>query len=868
MREAWFRGNNSLTLSIKSSTMKKLLPLLVILMLFSAPLFSQDWLEMMKDRNANVHDVQTAFYAWYARQPADESKTNRGPEEDADGLYRQFRRWEWMMEARTFPTGNRPNLNQLESDYKGFMSAQRIQRKRSMQAASNWSYTGNTSVPTGGGAGRVNYFRFMPGNSNTIFACTPTGGLWKTTNGGTSWATQTDNLLTDLSVSDIAINPLDTNVMYISIGDGDGIGGGYTTLSTVGVLKSIDGGNSWNATGLNYAQATTGPTSSTVNQLLMHPTDTALVLSATSFGLFRTTNGGISWTNVNAGDYKSVEYEPFHPSTIYAGTNDGQFFRSVDTGATWTLITAGLPVPASGKRMKVAVSPSDSNTVYVLEWNKGTYRSTDRGQTFTQQSTFDPIGGQGWYDIGFNASPTNKDSLIAGGLDNYCSADGGVTWNQITSWTASGHPYVHADVHCISWIPGSGFVYFVSCDGGIFKYNVNNPGIWTDISSNLEIAEIYSVGPSFSTAGLWITGWQDNGTSLSQPIWIQALGGDGMVAFIDESNDNNLFAEYFDGQQNFSSNGGFSWSNVSAPLASAWVTPWMQDPMNPNRLYSVTSQVEESNDKGSTWNPISSWSPGIMSAEAVDAHNDQIMAAATPGQIEYTVNNGTSWTDITNGLPVSSAGISGIAIDPYKPSHIYVTFSGYTATAKVFMSSNSGATWTNISAGLPNLPVNCILLPSTVTLGNEGIYVGTDRGVYYHDTISGWMSFNNNLPNVIVNDLKYAVPTGTILAATYGRGIWSSPAVITGVNNLTENNSIAVYPSPTNGLLNVKLELPDKGTYALTLTNLLGQIMYTENIELTGAYSTTIDMSNFAKGSYVLSIRGQNNQVVRKVVLQ
>ena len=851
--------------------MKKLLSLFIILLFISSPLFAQDWVSMMKDQNANVHDVQKVFYAWYANQPKNDAKVVKGETEDEkDGAYMQFKRWEWMMEARTFPSGNRPDLNKVANDYKNFTDTHNkaVDREQNTLAVSNWSYTGNTSVPMYGGAGRVNYFRFMPGNSNVIFACCPTGGLWESTNGGATWATKTDQQLVDLAISDIAINPLNTNVMYISTGDGDGIGGGYTTLSTIGVMKSTDGGNTWNPTGLTYTQPVSGPAFNTVNQLLIHPTDTNLLLAGTSFGLYRTINGGTNWTQVNTDDFRSLECEPFHPSTMYAATNNGKFYRSVDSGATWNVIVSGLPAAANGQRVKIAVSPADSNYVYVLEWQKGIYRSTDRGQTFTQQSTFDPIGGQGWYDLGFNVSPTNKDSLLGGGLDNYCSPNGGVTWNQVSSWTGSGYPYVHADVHGISWLPGSGASYFVCCDGGIFRYDLSSPGVWTDISSNLEIAEIYSVGPSATTPGLWFTGWQDNGSSLSQP-WTEVLGGDGMVAFIDESNDNTLFGEQFEGQQNISTDGGATWASIPAPLLSAWVTPWMQDPMNPNVLYSVTSQVEESSNKGASWTQKSTWSPGVMSAEAVDANNDQILAAAAPNQIEYTTNNGASWTNITSGLPVASAGITGIAIDPYKPSHIYVTFSGYVSTAKVYMSSNSGATWTNISAGLPNLPVNCILLPNNVPLGHEGIYVGTDKGVYYHDTISGWMNYSTNLPNVIVNDLKYFNPTGTLIAATYGRGIWTSAAAVNGINTIADNNgSVKVYPNPTNGALNVTLNLPKNGSYTMTVANMLGQTVYSRNITVSGVYFGSIDMSNFAKGSYILSIKGQGIPIIKRVVLQ
>ncbi len=422
--------------------MKKIIYALSALSFLSLPIIAQDWTSMMKDQSTNVHNVQNAFYSWYSNyQQTHPSTGELAKQEEDDGNYAQFKRWEWFMEPRTFPNGERPKSGEIAKQYAAFLQTQKTEsvNHNSPMSAANWVYAGNDSVPpsiggfgsVSGGDGRINYLRFMPGNNNIMFACSPTGGLWTTTDGGATWTTNTDNLQ-DMSISDIAIDHINTNIRYVSTGDGDGIMGGYTTLSTVGVLKSTDGGVTWNPTGLSYSQSTSGPAFTTVNQLLINPSNTAILYAACSFGLYRTIDAGSTWTQLQTGDFKSIEFEPFHPNTIYAGTFNGQFYRSDDGGNTITKITAGIPKDSAMNRIKIAVTPADSNYVYMVVGQTGTYRSTDRGQTFTNMSTSDQIQYQWWYTMSLAVSPTNRDSLLEGGLDNYASVDGGATWNLIT----------------------------------------------------------------------------------------------------------------------------------------------------------------------------------------------------------------------------------------------------------------------------------------------------------------------------------------------------------------------------------------------------------------------------------------------------
>ena len=294
--------------------MKKYLLIPALFFLFTFFAFGQQssatWLNMMKDGKSNVHDVQKAFYAWYANHKNDKK------EGDEDCNYTLFKRWEWLMQPRTYPTGNYPDSKIISDAYAKFVSRSNSSRfKNSSRIAStaNWTYAGNDSVPVnGGGDGRINHVRFYPGNNNIIYACAPTGGLWKSTNGGASWTCNTDQL-TELGTSDLAIDPSHPNIMYLATGDCDGPGADFHSISTIGILKSTDGGNSWNATGLSYTQANTGPGYGTVSNLAINPNNTNVINAATSNGMYYSSNGGNTWTQTDTGFFRSVEMEPFHP---------------------------------------------------------------------------------------------------------------------------------------------------------------------------------------------------------------------------------------------------------------------------------------------------------------------------------------------------------------------------------------------------------------------------------------------------------------------------------------------------------------------------------------------------------------------------
>lgn len=785
-----------------------------IIMFLSSGIYAQDWRVMMKDARYNVHDVQAAFYKWYAQQPhKDKVKSNEGDadaEEESNGAYTLFKRWEAFYVPRTYPSGNRPNPAVLEKEYNEFLATQNHKQHRAQAAgsSSNWTYIGNTGDANLAGVGRVNHVRFFPGNTNIIYACTPSGGLWKSVNAGSSWTTNTDNLI-DISVDDIAINPLNTNIQYIAMGDGDGGYAGYTP-STVGVLKSTDGGNTWNPSGLYLQLPTTGPSVTTIQQLLINPVDTGVLFAASTSGLYYTSNGGLSWTNVIPNhDIRDVEFMAKHTDVVFASGFDGTFWRSTNYGTSFTQVTGGW---SSSDRLEIGVTPADSEYIYILAGNAGNggydgvYLSTNGGTSFTAESTsslsVNPLGwnsngsdkgtGQGWYDLSIAVSPTNRDSLLIGGVNIWASANDGKSFGSkaITLW--NNNPYVHADIHYICFAPGSGKHFITGCDGGVFSVALSGgTATPTDIGNNLGIAQQYGIGNSQQTSTEFITGWQDNGTNISaasSTAWSQVVGGDGTLCFIDYTNDQNQYASYPDGTLYASINGGgFNTITNGLPNSGPWIVPFLEDPKTPNTIYCGFTDVYQSTNQGGTWTQKSTWGSSAslnqIDAIAIDSSaNTDVYAAgysSSGSVIEFTSNitAGTpTWTNITSGLPSTSATISAIAVNPKNPAQVWVTFSGYSANAKVYYSANGNTatpTWTNLSAGLPNLPVNCILYESGTP---DGIYIGMDGGVYYRDnTTSGWVNFSSGLPNVPVNQLAMYNATHTLRAATFGRGSWGTP---------------------------------------------------------------------------------------------
>ena len=737
------------------------------------------WVRMMQDPNANFYDIQKAFYAeWKDKTPG----KGQG--------YKQFKRWENFMAPRVYPSGKLPH-DIISSELIKVVNDNNLKSRGQAQVA-NWVPLGPTNVPTNGlsyasaGIGRVNCVRFDPANNSNIWIGTPGGGLWKSTNGGTSWTTNTDAFST-LGIADIAIHPTNSNIMYVATGDADG-GDTYS----IGILKSTDGGATWNTTGLSFATSSYRK----VTRLLINPTDPNIIIASTNLGVYRSTNAGVSFTAViTSGTFYDLEFKPGDPTIVYASSyssnGTAKIYYSTNSGTSFTAAT-GIPT-TDVLRVSLAVTPASPTTVYALIANasdygyKGLYKSTNSGVSYTLvhstpnilsgDETAASTGGQGWYDLTVAVSPLDANLIYVGGVNVWKSTNGGASFSITGHWYAGSSgtiPFVHADQHYLEFIPNSSTI--ISCNDGGIRKSTNNGASWTDLSNGLQIMQFYRISGSVQNASIIYGGAQDNGTNRKVgTAWNSAYGGDGMKCIVDPTNSNIVYASTQYGGIVKSTNGGTSFGSIK-PAGSPdgdWITPYALNPTSTSTIYAGYTEIYKSTNSGTSWTTVTSnlTSGVVYSHLAVAPSNGNYVYAATSTKLFKTINAGTSWTNISVGLPVSSATISNIAIGLDDPNKVYVTFSGYSANNKIYMTTNGGTTWTNISVGLPNLPVNCVALQSG---SDGGIYIGTDIGVYYKNNSLVWTSYMTNLPNVSVRDLEIHVGSSKIRAATFGRGIWES----------------------------------------------------------------------------------------------
>ncbi|NOT38730.1 MAG: HYR domain-containing protein [Saprospiraceae bacterium] len=741
----------------------RLISLILSFLTISIFLSAQPWMDKaFQSKSPNFLSIQ---------KEANDYWSVRNIKEKGKG-YKAYKRWEWYWQSRVIEDGSFPAANHTINQFDRYVKSQKNQT-RSMPA--NWTSLGPNFSPGGGyaGVGRINSIAFHPSNVNIFYVGAAGGGLWKTTDGGVNYTTSTD-LLGSLGVSGIAVLPSNPDVIFIATGDGDG----FDNYS-IGVLKSTNGGTSFSTTGLNWNITNFR----VIRKIILDPDNENSMMIASSFGIWRTTDGGANWTSVQSGNFYDIEANPDGSTNIFYACTRNMLFRSTDNGATWSNVQTILGT----NRIALAIAPSDDTHVYALcsdsinSGFKAFYRSTNSGSSYTLRSSSpnllgwetngSDVGGQGWYDLVATVDPTNKDIIFVGGVNTWKSVDGGANWTINTHWFAgAGPPAVHADKHAFEW---RGTTLFGGNDGGVYKTS-NGGTTWTEISGNLTISQMYRLGVSASD-GKVICGLQDNGTKLrsSGGTWTDEIGGDGMECSIHPTSSNIMYGEYQNGGLHGSTDGGINWRHIRDSIPGdpngSWITPHSLDPVSSSTIYAGYTKVWKSINNGTSWTDISgAIFGGNLTILNVAPSNNQIIYAGRSNVLYRTTNAGTTWDSLSS--PGSNTNM--IAIHPTDPNTLWAVRQNYSAGAKVYKSTNGGSTWTNVSGTLPNIPANCIVYdPCTL----DGIYVGMDVGIYYRDnSLSDWVLFSDQLPNVEIQELEILKSTNKIYAATYGRGLWSS----------------------------------------------------------------------------------------------
>lgn len=770
--------------------MRTIITLFFVFSIFTVA-YSQEWLNNLPQNKSKSEltffDYQKAFYSyWQPYNVVNGYYIENGEKKKAYG-WKQFKRWEYQMESVVNPvTGAFPEKSAFEI-------VNEMPTNKSMEkslSASNWTSLG-PDYSDGGydGVGRINGVTFHPTDLSTYWVGSAGGGLWVTHDSGTTWQALTDNI-GSLKINDVAIAPdfETSNTMYIATGDKDQ----YPSSYSVGVLKSTDAGETWNPTGLVFPMNA----NKTINKLIINPSNSSEIIAATSSGMRKTIDAGVTWTSVSASlDFIDIEAKPFDFTTLYASTRDGVVYRSLNSGASWSIVFYGV----SPNRIELAVSPDEPTWVYFVLNNSddglyGIYKSEDSGATYTQVFDGDDLNmlsysedgggtsGIGWYALSMSVSPTDANSVILGSVNTWRSLDGGLSWEIVSHWYgAGGIEEVHADKH-IHCYRNNGDL-FEGNDGGIYV-STDNGTSWEDKTNGMIISQMYKLGVSQSNSNEVIAGLQDNGTKLfSGGDWFDVKGGDGMECIIDYSNTDVQYGTYTNGQISRTMDHWSSSDEIQPSEAGdgAWVTPYIIDPNDTNILYAGYADVWRTVDRGDNWELISSMNSGQrLRSMAIAPSNSEVLYVADNTKIWKTPDGGISWDNITAGIPSSSNNITAIAVKDTDPNTVWVSLGGFTSQ-KVYQSTNGGDTWTNISSGLPSIPMYTIVYNKKS--GNDHqLFVGGELGVYVKNGDQDWELFNEGLPNVKIGELEIFYSTNLtnvrLRAATYGRGLWESPLYI------------------------------------------------------------------------------------------
>jgi photosystem II stability/assembly factor-like uncharacterized protein len=808
---------------------------------------SQEYLQMIEAETFTVQEIIDNAETYFANRDK-----GRG------SGYTQFKRWEYNALRMQDENGYLPvateRLTELE-EFNAYLNATSGNRQI---LNDNWQELGptdwNATTAWSPGVGRVTGVAVEAANHDHMIIGAETGGVWRTTDGGTTWTPLSD-FFANLYVYSVTIDPQTPTTYYF------GSNGGR-------IYKSTDSGATWNLL------ADIG--NSLVNKVLINPTNSNIMFACSqNNGIFRSTDGGANWTQpVSDTRGYDVEFKPGDLNTIYASGNG--FHKSTDGGANFTTV-GGF---SNGPKM-IGVSPDNSTTVYVVEAANGGfdgfYKSTNSGTSFTELNHtgrnyfgYDTAGiqsgGQAPRDMDITVNPADVDEVHIAGVLTWRSMDGGVVFANTSDWipgdaAAANKGYCHADVDIMEFI---GSTMYVGTDGGIFKATNTgtiNSNYYTDITAGLGIRQWYKIGVS-QTSDVVITGGsQDNGSSFYTLAdgWRDWIGADGMEGFVDKDNTDIMYGMIQFGGMYRTNNGGVSLINIPEPPPGQgnWVSPFEQDPTVTNTIYCAFRRVYKSTNQGGNWTAISQDFGGNLENLKIAPSNNQIMYLSNGGLLYKTTDGGTTdWVQTVNPTGI----INSIAIHPTNPNKVAVAT---TSLNKVFVTDDGGTTWQNYKFNLPDFSSLALVWDDN---GKDGLYLGMDYGIFYiDDTFSEWQPYSNNLPNVQIGELDINNATNMLYAGSYGRGTWVTPLVDDdlGASDFLDQASVVLFPNPANNEVTLKFAEPVEADFRVfDITGKL--VIYEADVSVVGQHS--LNISALQHGSYFVRINSDKGTITKKFV--
>ncbi|MBC8384728.1 MAG: hypothetical protein H8E57_04315, partial [Candidatus Cloacimonetes bacterium] len=604
---------------------------------------------------------------------------------------------EWMAYQRTYPN----NEIDQEAYIEGMKQASQLHNQ-----ASNIRYEWELVGPTNTG-GRITDLAVHPNSPETIYVGAASGGVFKSTNGGSSWQNVFQNSPV-ISIGDIAIDPNNENTLYV--GTGEANASSYSFLGN-GMYKSVDAGETWDYIGLER--------SAYVGRIIVDHANSERVYVAAcgnlfspneERGIYRSDDGGLSWDRklfvTDSTSAIDLVQHPTNPDILYAamwermrGLNFRQSFgatsgiwKTIDGGENWFELTSGLPTGNNIGRIGIDISKSNPEVVYAFydmpNAEVRIYRTSNAGNNWTRMNDGNLDGMNnyfGWYFGQLRVDPTDENRIYVLGVELYRSDNGGNTWILLADY--GNMEEIHVDHHAL-YIDEFSNLIIEGNDGGLyFSYDLGDN--WTKID-NIPITQFYAIEIDNSDPAKIYGGTQDNNTirTLTGNLddWHPILGGDGFYCLVDHTNPNTIYAEYQWGNLHRSTDGGYGFYQINDEMEydrTNWSSPLIMHPYDSSILYFGTYRVWKTADHGDTWtamsNDLTNGDDGssyhtITTLAISPLDPDIIVAGTDDGRIHITENGGASWNDISAGIP--NRWITRVAADPFDPSVIYATVSG------------------------------------------------------------------------------------------------------------------------------------------------------------------------------------------------
>lgn len=681
-------------------------------------------------------------------------------------------------------------------------------------------------------SGRIADIAVSPRDSTVWYVAAASGGVWKTTNAGTTWTPIFDGQ-GSYSIGCIAIDSRDPLIVWVGTGENNSQRSvGYGD----GVYRSIDGGKSWEHMGLKSSEH--------IGKILVDPRSSSTVYVAAQGplwapggdrGLYKTVDGGKTWNQVlkigeNTG-VNEVVFDPRDPDVLYAtayqrrrhvwtlinGGPESAIYKSTDAGASWKKLANGLPKGDMG-RIGLAISPAAPDVVYAiveaLGKERGFYRSADGGGNWEKRSEYVSDSPQYYNEI--IADPVNPDRVYSMDTWMHVTEDGGKSFRKV------GERAKHVDNHAL-WIdPENTSHVLAGCDGGLYE-SFDRGATWA-FASNLPVTQFYKVtvdnaSPFYNIYG----GTQDNFTlggpsrtrtaqGIMNSDWFVTIGGDGFQSQVDPRDPNIVYSQYqYGGIMRFDRKTGEKIDiqpqpgKGETPFRFNWDSPLLISPHSPTRLYFAANILFRSDDRGDTWRAVSSdltrqidrnklkvmgrvWSVDTVAKNASTSFYGNIVAldespkaegliyvGTDDGLVQVSENGGASWRKVERfpGVPEMSY-VSRLTASIHDANTVYAAFDNHKMgdfTPYLLKSVDRGKTWTSIAGDLPNRGTVYALVQDHVKA--DLMFCGTEFGAYF--TIDGgqrWLKLSGGMPVIAVRDLAIQRRESDLVVGTFGRGFY------------------------------------------------------------------------------------------------